>query len=168
MKLKFLLLSLVVMSLGACAQKAEPVIIVESEPVVIENPRDYSINYERQLSNDSVIYYPLDKPIGSVTRKFSTYRSVLDNTTAGGYTVFDPSVTVYALNGANNKPDYMPEYSVPQYAAQYQTQKWLEERKAAAIIPPLPQAMQHPAPLLNRSIPRSPSQGRSPRLLTGY
>jgi len=168
MKLKLLILSLIVVSLNACAtQKTMPEPAV-FEPVVVEKPRDYSINYEQQFSNDSVIYYPLDKPAGAVTQKFPKYQSVLDNTTAGGYTVFDPSVTVYALDGQSAKPNYLPDYSVPQHAAQYEQQRRMEERKAAEIIPPLPQAVQRPAPLLTAPRPRTPNNGRSPRLLTGY
>jgi len=165
--MKLLLLGLVI-GLSACASKKQVQEPMPVEPVIFEKPRDYSINYEQQFSNDSVIYYPLDKPAGNVTRKFPEYRSVLDNTTAGGYTVFDPSVTVFALDGVSNKPAYLPDYSVPQYAAQYQTQRRIDERKAAEIIPPLPQAMQRPAPLLTQPRPRTPNQGRSPRLLTGY
>jgi hypothetical protein len=168
MKLNFLILSLIVISLGACATREAPIIIVDSTPRVIEKPRDYTINYEQQFSNDSVIYYPLDKPVGAVTQKFPEYRSILDNTTAGGYTVFDPSVTVYALDGVSNKPNYLPEYSVPQHAAQYEQIRRTEERKAAQIILPLPQTMQRHSKLVATSGARTPTQGRSPRLLTGY
>lgn len=170
MKLKTLIFIIGTIGVSACAgqkKSIEQPIAVE-EPVVIEKPRDYSINYEQQFSNESVIYYPLDKSAGQVKRKFPEYRSVLDNTTAGGYTVFDSSVTVYALDGQSAKPNYLPDYSVPQYAAQYKTNMMLEERKLAEVIPPLPQAAQRPVPLLTQVRPRTPAQGRSPRVLTGY
>jgi len=159
----------IVIALGACAtnkqEVKQPVMV---EPIVIEKPRDHSINYEQQFSNDSVIFYPLNKPAGAVTQTFPKYQSVLDNTTAGGYTVFDPSVTVYAVDGQSAKPAYLPDYSVPQYSAQYEQQRRIDARKAAEIIPPLPQAVQRPAPLLTQPRPRTPDNGRSPRLLTGY
>lgn len=169
MKLKMLLLCLLAISLSACASKEKSQkSIVFKDPVTIEKPRDYSINREQLFSNESVIYYPLDKPAGEVTQKFPEYRSVLDNTTAGGYTVFDPSVTVYALDGQSAKPNYLPEYSVPQHAAQYEMQRRLEERNKAAIIPPLPQTIDHSALTLSAPRNRTPDNGRSPRLLTGY
>ncbi len=142
MKLKYLTLGLVLTIVQACTTIDEvvqkPVIEMApaSSPAVMKHA-PVKINKEVIFSNKSVIYYPLDKPAGAVQQKFPTYQSVLDNTTAGGYTVFDPSVTVYSLSGASNKPTYLPQYSVPQYAAQYEAERRVEEREleAEAILP---------------------------------
>lgn len=68
------------------------------------------------MSNENVIVYPVDGDTNSNRREFPEYRSIIENTTAGGYTVFDQSVTVYPVEGgAVPRPSYLPEYSVPKY-----------------------------------------------------
>lgn len=64
-------------------------------------------------SDTSVKIYPLDGAVVN-TADAGSARSVLDNTTSGGYTVFDPSVTVYPLPGAD-APAYIADYAVPPY-----------------------------------------------------
>ncbi len=155
MKFKSFILSAIMIGVSACASKPEVVkpVIIE-EPPLVQQVRNYEIDHAVQFSNESVIYYPINKPAGAVKQKFPEYRGVLDNTTAGGYTVFDPSVTVYAVDGQSVRPSYLPEYSVPQHAAQYKTNMMLEERRQAEAIPPMPMS--------------PPVMQRSPRLLTAY
>lgn len=171
MKFKIIMLGVVVSGLSACAStKEKPAVapVVVAPQAVVQAKRPYNPNMEEIFSNESVIYYPLDKSPASVKQKFPEYRSVLDNTTAGGYTVFDPSVTVYALNNNGGKPDYLPAYSVPQYAAQYKTDVKIQEQKAAAIIPPLPQSYNTPRAPLTSPAPAVQQQRRSRPVLTGY
>lgn len=47
-------------------------------------------------------------------------QGVLENTTTGGYTVFDESVTVYPLPG-ETAPGFLPAYAVPPLKEQYGT-----------------------------------------------
>jgi hypothetical protein len=68
------------------------------------------------MSNENVIVFPIDGTVDARRTEFPEYRGVMENTTAGGYTVFDPSVTVYAVEGGSvQRPSYLPEYSVPKY-----------------------------------------------------
>lgn len=169
MKLRILICGLVLAGVSACASEekvevVKPVIL--EEPPLVQQVKMFEPNMEELFSNESVIFYPLDKPAGAVKQSFPKYQSVLDNTTAGGYTVFDPSVTVYALDGKSQKPAYLPEYSVPQHAAQYETNMRLEERRAAAAIPPLPEELARPEPSLTRETQQQPR--RRPPVLTGY
>lgn len=100
-------------------------VIVESPDVAYGGRGElpYGMNPVEALANENVIVYPVDEPIDANKREFPEYRGVMDNTTAGGYTVFDPSVTVYAVEGGGaSRPDYLPEYSVPKYAEQYKQQ----------------------------------------------
>lgn len=105
----------------------------QSDPVVVELPRNpsqsryelpYGMSAVEALANENVIVYPVDEPLDVQKREFPEYRGVMENTTAGGYTVFDPSVTVFAVEGdAVVRPTYLPEYSVPKYAEQYQNRQ---------------------------------------------
>lgn len=70
------------------------------------------------MTNESVIVFPVDGHIDPTQKTFPEYRSVIENTTAGGYTVFDPSVTVFAVDDTGGRPEYLPEYSVPRYTEQ--------------------------------------------------
>lgn len=68
--------------------------------------------------------------------------SVLDNTTAGGYTAFDDSVKVYPLPG-EEVPAYLPNYAVPPLKNQYgQEQPMVGQRPmglaSAGMLPPVP------------------------------
>ena len=172
-----LLLSLLILGLGACASKSEKEIIVVEEPV-IEQPRPvYKMNKGELFSNDNVILYPLDEAVAGRRHQFDGYRGVLDNTTAGGYTVFDPSVTVFAVQGRGERPNYLPEYSVPRYAVGYsQEQQSTEQLKAVkaptSIIPSEEQTLT-PRPLRQLISPAPGSistraGSRRPPVLTGY
>lgn len=68
--------------------------------------------------------------------------SVLDNTTAGGYTVFDESVKVYPLPG-DDVPAYVPSYAVPPLKGQYKKEPPLVGQRpmglaSAGMLPPVP------------------------------
>jgi len=168
MKLKSILLISGAILLSACASKA-PVVknsdIIIEEPPMVQPRQPYKINEEELYSNSNVIYYPLDKPAGDVTHKFPQYRGVLENTTGGGYTVFDPSVTVYAIEQGQTKPSYLPEYSVPKYAEQYEANIILKEQAEMAAIPPIPltrQLTSFQPSIIEAETPRPP------RTLTNY
>lgn len=129
MNLRFIpLLIVTVMICSACESlsmnkgesEAQDNIIVDDVSVVTL-PSSTSIDMPAQFSNESVIVFPVTGEIDSSRTIFPEYRGVLENTTAGGYTVFDPSVSVFALDGRGVRPNYLPEYSVPQYAEQYKS-----------------------------------------------
>lgn len=68
--------------------------------------------------------------------------SVLDNTTAGGYTVFDDSVKVFPLPG-DDVPAYMPSYAVPPLKGQYKPEAPMVGQRpmglaSAGMLPPVP------------------------------
>jgi hypothetical protein len=139
----------------------------------------------RQFSNENVIVYPVNgNPYDAQPRTFPEYRSVLDNT-IGGYTVFDPSVTVFGLNGEGVMPDYMPAYSVPTYTQpsnQGQLMPLPEPRQVPSVnyvspynngqmglsprVPSGPTNLTAPAP--TRPMPNRDAQRRSRPVLTGY
>lgn len=124
MRLNYVPLCFLLILLSACAQQQaqKPVIVMDDIP---EPARDYTMDngaMAEAFSNENVIVYPVEGDVDANRREFPEYRSVLENTTAGGYTVFDPSVTVYAVEGSSmNRPSYLPEYSVPKYAEQYKS-----------------------------------------------
>ena len=114
--------------MGACAvmpQNNKPVIQMAPIEGGAYTTAPYAMGQDeiaQTLSNENVIVYPIDGDLKQYPRTFPEYRGVLDNTTAGGYTVFDSSVTVYAVEGdASMRPSYLPDYAVPKYAEQYRT-----------------------------------------------
>jgi len=134
-------LSLFVVS---CAHQPQPVVVEHppQEPPHIQQARAKGADVSTTFSNESVTIFSLDSQPADWTRQTNQYRGVLENTTAGGYTVFDPSVTVFALNQQPGvRPAYLPDYSVPKYAAQYRSQPPVAQ---ASVVPtaitPLPQA----------------------------
>lgn len=67
------------------------------------------------ITNDPrVSVYPLDGPVQNPL-SVERYTSVVENTTSGGYTVFDESVKVYPLPGSE-VPAFVPPHAVPPYA----------------------------------------------------
>jgi hypothetical protein len=88
----------------------------------------------------NVTVYPLDGPVQNPMSVNRTH-SVLDNTTAGGYTVFDDSVTVYPLPG-DDTPAFMPKYAVPPLKGQYVPQPPMVGKPmglaSAGALPPVP------------------------------
>lgn len=137
-----IVLAIAVMGLSACAtpypermdiQKQSQQVVVE--PVAPVAPK--GMTNEEIFSNPNVIVFPVTGDLSQSKQAFAKYRGVIENTTAGGYTVFDPSVTVYALEGQGMKPAYLPEYSVPRYAQNYMPQNVPTQIRSAAL-PPLP------------------------------
>ncbi len=123
---------------------------VSREPIVPTDP--------------NVTVFPLDGPAKNPLTTDRTH-SVLDNTTAGGYTVFDKSVTVYPLPG-DDVPAYMPNYAVPPLGGNYKSP---EEQgvgrpmglASAGILPPVPNVE------VNETKTKPPvTQARSPMSLT--
>jgi len=93
------------------------------------------------VSNDpDVKVYPLDGPIENPLTEQKDH-SVLDNTTAGGYTVFDDSVKVYPLPG-EDVPAYVPIYSVPPLKNQYKPEAPMVGQQlttmSGSTLPPVP------------------------------
>lgn len=118
------------------------------------------------MSNENVIVYPLEGKINPARQSFPEYRGVLDNTTSGGYTAFDPSVTIFAIEGQGMRPDYMPQYAAPSY---------VQPKRQAAITqaPLLPLNVVESSGLSPQmNIPRAPSKTpvgeRSGPVLTSY
>jgi len=108
-----LLTSMCALALSACgtagtaANKGKSIEItggtsttMSNEPIVPSDPNVQVFPTEGTYKN------PLSGKAG---------HGVLDNTTSGGYTVFDESVTVYPLPG-ENAPAYVPSYAVPPFA----------------------------------------------------
>lgn len=139
------------------------------------------------MTKPSVIVFPVDGPIDPDRRSFPEYRGVVENTTAGGYTVFDPSVTVFAVEGPGQRPDYLPEYAVPRYAEQFYPVVAYPETANNPLMPmdsagPVPiapgiKAEPLPKPRLPRMtgtpqtdnrLPQAQQQRRSRPVLTGY
>jgi hypothetical protein len=81
--------------------------------------------------NPNVTVYPLDGPVQNPLSVERTH-SVLENTTSGGYTVFDESVTVYPLPG-DDVPAFMPPYAVPPLKGQPAGMV-----SASGLLPPVP------------------------------
>jgi hypothetical protein len=140
-------------------------VVAQPLPTDVLTPTPDTMTMANLMSNESVIVYSLDQN-AKQPRDFPAARGVVDNTTSGGYTVFDPSVTVFALDGMSAKPAYLPEYSVPKYAQQM-------SRSQGIIAMPLPNA---PRPIglsvPMQTIPNAPyktQEGqRSGPVLTGY
>lgn len=132
---RMLALSVLVMGLTACAT---PYSNTQVEQIVFEEPDaplvPKGMTNEEIFSNPNVIVYPVTGDLSQSNRAFAKYRGVVENTTAGGFTVFDPSVTVYAIEGQGMKPAYLPEYSVPRYAQNYM----INDTAAPASMQPLP------------------------------
>jgi len=93
------------------------------------------------ISNDpDVKVFPLDGPIENPLTE-TKYNGVLDNTTAGGYTVFDESVKVYPLPG-QEVPAFVPAYAVPPLKSQYKEDTPLVGERLTSLsessLPPVP------------------------------
>jgi|GEM_PF-2784742 len=114
------------------SKKQQPHTIVEPSYKQTRNNHELSpgmithdITTAGLMTNENVIVFPVEGEIDMARKTFPEYRSVIENTTAGGYTVFDPSVTVFAVDdaGIGVRPDYLPQYSVPRYAEQFHGRK---------------------------------------------
>ena len=174
---KFFCIALV-MVLAACSHQqkqaldGQTVVAVDPTPAIV-NPVPAQIDTAAIFSNPNVTIFPLDGSISAHESRLNQYRGVLNNTTAGGYTVFDESVTVYAIDNTMGmtRPSYLPEYSVPKYAAQYQSDRIREQFTEENIIPPLPMGVSHNAVTITPAAPMM-DQGaalrRSPPVLTAY
>ena len=111
----------------------------------------------KMFSNPNVIVYPVSgDPYEQQKQTFPEYRGVMDNTTAGGYTAFDESVTVYSLGQRNAKPSYMPDYAVPKYA----------QPSTAGEMMPMPTTQQRGPTSLTTMSPRVPSAPNTSREYT--
>lgn len=132
--------------LTACAQKTP----VETIDIGVNGSQNieitggiYGEDQKRApiISNDpSVAVFPLDGPVENPLTT-ERYNSVLDNTTAGGYTVFDDSVKVYPLPG-DEVPSFVPAYAVPPLKAQYKPEAPMVGQKLTSLtesnLPPVP------------------------------
>ena len=108
------------LSLQACQhlkphQPAEEPVVVE----VIEQPQPVKMDNAQIMSNQNVIVYPVTGDMSNTREGFPEYRGIVENTTMGGYTVFDSSVTVFAVEGTTHRPEYLPRYAVPQHVEQH-------------------------------------------------
>ncbi|MCB1538132.1 MAG: hypothetical protein H6865_06425 [Rhodospirillales bacterium] len=114
------LLALCPLMLAACAaqQKQAPEPAKAETPMEITGSAGTSMSQVPMVQTDpDVTVYPLDGPVQNPMTVDRTH-GVLDNTTAGGYTVFDDSVKVYPLPGEDT-PTYVPDYAVPPLKDQY-------------------------------------------------
>ncbi len=171
--IKNLMVMVCVFGLFACAT-AQPEPQIKQQDIVFEQPKPApvrDVNVSAVFSNDNVLVFPVTGPINDNMESLNRYRGVLDNTTAGGYTVFDPSVTVFAVNNTEGlKPAYLPNYSVPQHAAQYKSMDDVfPPAQSMGIIPMAPQSILAEPLAPKPSAPvMKPSGTRSPPMLTGY
>lgn len=121
------------------------------------------INTASLMTNENVIVFPIEGEINPLRKTFPEYRSVVENTTAGGYTVFDPSVTVFAVDDTGVRPDYLPEYSVPRYAEQMRPHNTAQSARSG-VVPagtgPLPLTSDFPVSSY-ASVPTEPIHVRS-------
>lgn len=193
----FTIIALPFAMLAACAptQQKTPVIVMGDAPSTPPFVMD-SEKMAAAFSNENVIVYPVDGDIADNRREFPEYRGVMENTTAGGYTVFDPSVAVFAVEGEPSvRPSYLPEYSVPQYAEQYRAMSTpIDNQPEAysdqggplmpiAVVPRAPntgtvanggtrrpwlETERLPAPSATPQSPYPQQARRSPPMLTGY
>jgi hypothetical protein len=120
---RLLLLFACVLALSAC-QTAQPMGSkpasnqTKSEPMAVTGEASTPMTTVPQIPADpNVQVYPTTGPAGNPLITDRTH-NVLDNTTAGGYTVFDDSVTVYPLPG-EDVPAFVPSYTVPPLEKQY-------------------------------------------------
>lgn len=163
----------VVLSLTACAAPRQQGQTVElpQRPTLsrYELPHNLAgkqaVETAHMFSNQNVIVYPLDGSIAEQRQQFPQYRGVMENTTASGYTVFDESVTVYAVEeNGNQPPSYLPEYSVPRYVNEGQMNSQITARG------PLPLPLRNEVvsePLSDMNTSNTMASRRGPRL-TGY
>lgn len=127
-KLKFILPFLFVALLSACAQpKKEPVAVtVEHSPfntgsAMIYDGRGMSdtmigTNVSGTLStiasSSDVQVFPLEGETANPFAGTRKRRTILENTTSGGYTVLDKNVMVYPLDDSR-RPSYLPQFEGP-------------------------------------------------------
>jgi len=115
------------------------------------------------MPNDHrVSVYSTEGPLINPLTQDRTH-SVLDNTTAGGYTVFDESVKVFPLPG-DDVPSYIPSYAVPPLEGQYAAKQpgAIGEPMglaSAGILPPVPNVEV-------KTVPRKPMSLTAPEPLT--
>lgn len=142
---KVLLSCVCVLALAAC-QTARPMGQKSAADTPMDVPAksiDATVADAKQpiVPNDpGVAVYDLGGPMVNPLVTNRTH-SVLDNTTSGGYTVFDDSVTVYPLPG-ESAPAYMPTYAVPPLQAQYKPQAPMVGQQpmglaSAGMLPPV-------------------------------
>ena len=180
MKRHLFALSMVVV-LTACAQNqpqnlSEKQVVAQKEPPKIDKAINKKVDVISTFSNKNVTIFPLTGSTMPHESRLNEYRGVLNNTTAGGYTVFDQSVTVFPVEGvmSSGRPSYLPEYSVPKYAAQYQSRKIRENFANKNSIPLLPSPSSPNVEATPLTLtPAAPiDQGaalrRSPPILTSY
>ncbi len=168
MRYKHFIIMITLFTLGACehfpAYREKPQ-IVEPAVVVFEDLKPIKIRARDEImSNENVIVYPVDGDLSKKRQTFPEYRGVLENTTRGGYTVFDSSVTVFAVEGRTGRPQYLPNYSVPQYSEQYRTTQPIAYADNGPLIPMRGQQQRVP------SVPLAitPAGRRSSPVLTAY
>jgi len=118
-----------------------------------------TMNMASIMSNENVIVYPVDGNIDVQRMEFPEYRGTMENTTASGYTVFDPSVTVYAVEGdVVQRPSYLPEYSVPKYA---QPRMQNIAIKGNGSLMPAPLTQSYGDGIIAEPLPRAPRLTRA-------
>lgn len=162
------------LSLSACAtqQKTAEVVELPQNATTSRHELPYTmtnsgmIDPSELLTDGSVIVYPVNGEIDRQKYHFPEYRGVLRNTTASGYTVFDQSVTVYAVDGVGAQPpSYMAEYAVPKYVHEFEmVENSPAEVKAQKLLPFRAGQPSSPVVLNNEYVP---PRARGPRL-TGY
>lgn len=123
---------------------------MKDEPIVVNDPNVQVYSTEGPAQNPLLA---------------ERMHSVLDNTTSGGYTVFDNSVTVYPLPG-DDVPGYLPSYAVPPLESQNRPENPQMGQPlsltSAGMLPPVPNV-----DVSQKDIPRSPSaSARAPLSLT--
>lgn len=148
----YLLPLLCVLALGACstaAPQGSTKVDVTAQPKK-EDPFEitgkiYDMNNvpppKIEPNDPNVSVYSTDGPLVNPLTEDRTH-SVIDNTTAGGYTVFDESVKVFPLPG-DDVPAYVPSYAVPPLEGQYAAKQpgMVGEPMglaSAGMLPPVP------------------------------
>lgn len=128
--------------------------------------KDHNLDTSDLLTNANVIVYPIQGDIDQQKYQFPEYRGVLKNTTASGYTVFDQSVTVYAVDGVGAQPpSYMANYAVPTYVNEFQIVQNAPTAVKAQKL--LPLRVGQPSQAISLDNSYTPPSSRGPRL-TGY
>lgn len=169
MRYKHFIIVITLFALSACEHfpplKKEPV-VEDPSVVVFEEPEPVEVRSNDEImSNENVIVYPVEGNLSKKRQEFPEYRGVMENTTRGGYTVFDSSVTVFAVEGTTHRPQYLPRYSVPQYAEQYVARSRSYTQTSGPLVPMAGETFAQPVPIA----PKMTEAGRrSAPVLTAY
>lgn len=137
------------------AAPSEPVSTSVASPM--PEPLPSNMNPLVNGGDSRVQVFPLDGPVINPLALDQT-RSQVDNTTSGGFTVFDDSVTVYPVD-TDTTPTYMPNYAVPPLAVNATPRAKTTIGKPLAETPVMPDPLDTALAENPRAVMRQPLAG---------